>query len=122
MMKNFNEGTPTANVKKKNSMVLLEYCIENRIEFSVSPRISGNEEYEISFNPANTQQAISLGMCLRELRVELNGHKTVPVSAVKATKKAVKQNGSSKVEPVVSESSTDFNNDEELELNLEASN
>lgn len=116
-MKNTNEESTSVNVKKKNILLLIEFCIENKIEFTVSPRISGNDEYEVLFNPTGMQQAVALGMCLRDLKLELNGLKVTSVSEVKASKKPLKQNGSSKEEPL-SSSSIGFEDTEELSLEL----
>ena len=122
-MKNTNEETTSVNVKKKNIVLLVEFCIENRIEFTVSPRISGNEEYEVSFNPTGVQQAIALGMCLRDLKLELNGLKVTSVAEVKASKKPATvvstSNGSSKKEPV---NSPPAFGEEEFSMELGAAN
>jgi len=98
-MKYTNEETPTVTVKRKNISQLVEYCIDNKIEFSVKPLISRSEEFELEFNISNSKKAIALGMCLKELRLELNGMQAAVVAPVKTSKKAsVKENGHSKEE------------------------
>jgi len=119
-----NEETPSVNVKRKNIALLLEYCVENKIDFSVKSLISRSEEFEIEFNNiSNTKKAVALGMYLKELRLELSGiQPTVPAVAVtpssngRASKKAAaKENGHSKEEPA----SISFEG-EKLEFGLEA--
>src|SRR4051812_46485478 len=105
----FNEETPSVNVKRKNISAVMEYCVENKIEFSVKPLISRSEEYEVDFEVSNTKTAVALGMYLKELRLELNGAQAVIPSVVsapasaKASKKSVAKegtNGHSNDEPV----------------------
>lgn len=81
-----NEAAPSVSVKKKQLSSLVEYCIENKIDFTVKSKF--NEEFLVEFILSDTKKAIALGMCLKELRMELNGLSVVPVAAIKA-KKAV---------------------------------
>lgn len=82
-----NEEKPTVSVKKKNLLPLMEYCIENKIDFSLRSKVS-TDDFDVEFLVTNTKKAIALGMCLKELRLELNGLQVVPVAAIKAGKKA----------------------------------
>lgn len=105
-----NEETPSVNVKRKNISLLMEYCVENKIDFSVKSLISRSEEFEMEFNNiSNTKKAVALGIYLKELRLELSGTQhTIPSATTtavpsngKASKKSVvvKENGHSKAEP-----------------------
>ena len=78
------ENHPFVAVKKKNIQLLLDYCIENRIEFTVTPKNS--EEFKVTFGLKDFNAAIALGICLRELRIEFNAIDSTPVSAIKAKK------------------------------------
>ena len=83
-----NEEKPTVTVKKKNIFALVEYCIENKIDFTVKSK-SSIDDFDIEFIITNTKKAIALGMCLKELKMELNGLSVTPIAAIKASKKAV---------------------------------
>lgn len=90
MTANAPTGLPFVSVKKKNIQLLLDYCLENKIEITVSPKNS--EEFKVIFNLKDYNTAIALGMCLRELKIELPGIEATPVAALKA-KKATVSNG-----------------------------
>lgn len=90
-----NDNHPFVGVKKKHIQLLLDYCIENRIEFTVTPKNS--EEFKVIFGLKDFNTAIALGMCLRELKLEFTAIEATPVAAIKA-KKAT--NGLSKDVPI----------------------
>ncbi len=89
-------------VKRKNIQVVVDYCLDNRIETKMTPR-DMPEEWELEFNVADIMLAINLGMFLRENKLELIGllnsstikNSTAP-TAVKAPRK--KKNESSKAD------------------------
>jgi hypothetical protein len=82
-----NEASPSVTLKKKNLSSLIEYCIENKIDFSVKSRSSA-DDFDVEFLISDTKKAIALGMCLKELKLELNGLSVIPVSAIKAKKQS----------------------------------
>src|SRR3954462_3886880 len=84
-----NEEKPTVSVKKKNLTPLIDYCIENKIDFTLTSRSAQSEDFDVEFIINNPKKAIALGMCLKELRLELNGLSVTPVAAIKANKKPV---------------------------------
>lgn len=115
-----NEGIPSVAVKRKNIQALIDYCLENKVEFSIKPRTSGNDDFEVDFNITSVKKAIMLGMCLRELRLELIGAQVAAAPQAKATKKqAVKENGHVKEEVVTPAS---FVGEDSFTLDLEAAN
>ena|SRR6218665_1928493 len=118
-----NEETPTVTVKKKNSSSLLEYCIENKIDFTVKSK-SSNDEIDVEFILADTKKAIALGMCLKELKLELNGLSVTPVAAIKASKKAVtaKDAGLTAGQGIVAEGDVTMAFEDALQFDLGASN
>lgn len=77
------ENASFVTVKKKTIQLLLDYCLENRIEFTVAPKNS--EEFKVIFALKDFNTAIALGMCLRELKIEF-GNETTSVAAIKAKK------------------------------------
>lgn len=81
-------------VKRKNIQVVVDYCLDNRIETKMTPR-DMPEEWELEFNVSDIMKAISLGMFLKENKLELVGllnsstiKNSAAPTAVKATKTA----------------------------------
>ena len=118
-----NEATPSVTVKKKNISSLIEYCIENKIDFTVKSRTS-SDDFDIEFIISNTQKAIALGMCLKELRMELNGLSVTPIAAIKASKKVLsaKETGLTIGHGIVAEGETEMAFDDALKFDLGSSN
>lgn len=84
-MSMLNEA-PSVSVKRKNVQVVLDFCLDNRIEFKVTPR-SLPDEYEVEFSISDVIKAISLGMFLKETKLELSGLAfTAPKSVTPAPK------------------------------------
>lgn len=84
-----NEATPSVTIKKKNIFALIEYCIENKIDHTVKSRSENSDEFDVEFLITNTKKAIALGMCLKELKLELNGLNVTSIAAIKANKKVL---------------------------------
>jgi hypothetical protein len=118
-----NEATPSVTVKKKNVSSLIDYCIENKIDFTVKSRTS-SDEIDVEFIITNTQKAIALGMCLKELRIELNGLSVTPIAAIKASKKALspKETGLTIGHGIVAEGEIEMAFDNALKFDLGSSN
>lgn len=118
-----NEEKPTVTVKKKSVFALIEYCIENKIDFTVLSK-SLSEDLDIEFIITNTKKAIALGMCLKELKMELNGLSVTPVAAIKANKKVVnaKDNGLSAGHGIVAEGDVTMAFEDALQFDLGSSN
>ena len=122
-----NEATPTVTVKKKNISTLIEYCIENKIDFTVKSK--SNDDFDIEFIATNTPKAIALGMCLKELKLELNGLSVTSVASIKANKKVLspKETGltigpDSHRDGIVAEGETEMAFEDALKFDLGASN
>lgn len=99
----FNEVSPSVSVKKKNINPLIEYCIENKIDFTVKAKSA--DEFDVEFLLNDTKKAIALGMCLKELKLEISGLQVTTIAAIKAGKKVATK------EPVA-ENLMDTNNSE----------
>jgi hypothetical protein len=84
-------------VKRKSIQGVFDYCLDNRIETKMTPR-DMPEEWELEFNVADIMKAISLGMFLKENKLELIGllnsstikNSTAP-TAVKAARTTTKK-------------------------------
>lgn len=70
---------PSVIVKRKNIQTVLDYCLDNRIECKMAPR-DMPEEWEIEFTVDEIMKAISLGMFLKENKLELAGFGNLGVS------------------------------------------
>ena len=91
-MSTFKEDTISVNIKKKNLNLLFDFCLENKIEFIVTPA-KGNDEFTVGFLLNDAKSAIMLGMALKELKLEPNGLGAfVGVTTIKNTKKATESN------------------------------
>ena len=77
------EQNPIVTIKKKNLQVIIDYCVENKLEFIVKPRLAG-DEFDVEVPIASIHQAILFGMFLRENRLIPNGMQAQVVSSAKA--------------------------------------
>ena len=78
---------PKLVVKKKNMQPVIDYCLENAVEFAVKHKPLPDDEWEIELNITTIKKAIQLGMFLRENRLYPLGME--PISApVSKNKKA----------------------------------
>jgi hypothetical protein len=75
--------------KKKNVQLLIEYCLENKLQFSISPK--SNDDFEVVFDCESLKAAVALGMCLKELKLELSGMTSAytTVAALKNSRKTI---------------------------------
>lgn len=119
-----NEASPSVTVKKKNVLSLIEYCIENKIDFTLKSKSSGTDDFDVEFIITNTKKAIALGMCLKELKMELNGLSVTPVAAIKASKKALpaKETGLTNGHGIVAEGDVTMAFEDALQFDLGSSN
>jgi hypothetical protein len=116
-----NEDKPTVTVKKKNIQSLIEYCIENKIDFTLRSK-SSNDDFDVEFIITNTKKAIALGMCLKELKMELNGLTVTPIAAIKAKKALTKENGLTNGHGIVAEGDVTMAFEDALQFELGSSN
>lgn len=120
-----NEDKLTVSIKKKNLSSLIEYCIENKIDFTLISKSTHSDDFEMEFMVKNTKKAIALGMCLKELKLELNGLSVTPVAAIKAIKKTTtvsKDSDTTKPQRIVAEGETIMAFNDALPFDLGASN
>lgn len=68
-----NNDMPTVLIKRKNIQTIFDYCMDNKIEFSVKEKPFTVEEYEVVLNIEEIKQAIALGIFARESRIEIVG-------------------------------------------------
>jgi hypothetical protein len=70
---NKTDDKPIILTKRKNIQVVIDYCIEQKISFSASPRAISIDEWEIELNITAIKGAIALGIFVKENKLELYG-------------------------------------------------
>ena len=79
---------PRVLLKSKNIQLLMEYCIENKLEFTVIPG-AVNDEWEVEVNVKNLIKAVELGMFMKTNKFELAGQTLFPkIPVAKPVKKS----------------------------------
>jgi hypothetical protein len=73
------QENPSVILKRKNIQVVIDYCIENRIEWHAAPK-NMPEEWEIEFTVSDIMKAINLGMFLKEHRLDLAGFGSLSIN------------------------------------------
>lgn len=68
-----SEETPVLLSKRKNIQVLLDYCLDQRIAFTATPRAISHDDFEIEVHISGIKQAIALGMFVKENKFEVTG-------------------------------------------------
>ena len=87
-----NEELPLIVVKRKNIQSVMDYCLENEVEFTVKPKTAGIDEWKIEVNITNVKKAIHFGMFLKEIKSEIVGLPYASPIAKEAKKIEVKEN------------------------------
>lgn len=94
------EQNPVVTIKKKNLQVIIDYCVESKLEFIVKPRLAG-DEFDVEVPISSIHQAILFGMFLRENRLMPNGMQ--PHVSASAKTKATKVPIEKSVDPITVE-------------------
>jgi len=81
------DDKPVIIAKRKNIQIIFDYCLDQKIEFKVSPRTISNDEWELELSIDTIKMAIALGMFVRENKLDMYGmgefSKPKPISNVK---------------------------------------
>lgn len=70
---NKTDDKPVVLSKRKNVQVVIDYCLEQKISFSASPRAISIDEWEVELDITSIKAAIALGMFVRENKLEMYG-------------------------------------------------
>ena len=81
------EEKPVLLVKRKNIQLVIDYCLDQRTSFTVSPRAISNDDFEIEVSVSGIKQAIALGMFARDNKIEVAGLGELAKPKVAASKK-----------------------------------
>jgi len=60
-------------LKKKHIPVLVDFCLEESVEFTVKPQTFPDTDWEFTLKISDIQTAVVAGMFLRENRIEISG-------------------------------------------------
>jgi hypothetical protein len=103
---------PKVVLKKKQVSTIVDFCLEESIEFSVKQQTFPDTDWEIEMKMKDFKAAVLLGMFLRENRIDIDG--IDPQRYKKIVKKAdEKPEPTSKEEKVKSEKQVpEISNDE----------
>lgn len=100
-----NTSNPKVIVKKKNINVLVEFCLDESIEFSVKQQTFPDTDWEVELRIKDIKTAIVVGMFLRENKFEIEGldqNRIKKPVAKKADEKPEKESKSGSSEPQAS--------------------
>ena len=64
---------PKVILKKKQISVLIDFCLDESIEFSVKQQIFPETDWEVELKLKDLKTAVVVGMFLRESKLELDG-------------------------------------------------
>ena len=67
------DDKPVILAKRKNIQTNFDYCLDQKIEFKVSPRTISNDEWELELSIDSIKMAIALGMFVRENKLDMYG-------------------------------------------------
>jgi hypothetical protein len=60
-------------LKKKNIPVLVDFCLEESVEFNVKPQTFPDTDWEFTMKISDIKTAVVAGMFLRENHIDLSG-------------------------------------------------
>jgi hypothetical protein len=60
-------------LKKKNIPLLVDFCIEESLEFTVKPQTFPDTDWEFTMKISDIKTAVIAGMFLRDNRIEISG-------------------------------------------------
>lgn len=96
-------------LKQKSIQTLVDFCLEEKIEFSVRPQAFPDTDWEFNLLVKDIKTAVNTGMFLRENRLDIAGSEQQakakkPVPAKKSKEEEDKQTAASQTEETKSES------------------
>ena len=101
-----NNDMPTVLIKRKNIQTIFDYCMDNKIEFSVKEKPFTVEEYEVVLNIEEIKQAIALGIFARESRIEIVGVNDKQQTQNKNTRKSTTSTPTKPVDEIIEKEET----------------
>lgn len=75
-------------LKQKSIPVLVDFCIEEKIEFNVRPQAFPDTDWEFNLMVKDIKTAVTTGMFLRDNRIDIAGNEQPKPKKPVASKKA----------------------------------
>lgn len=82
-----NHELPVVLIKRKNIQTIFDYCLDNKIEFSVKDKPFTVEEFEVTLQITEIKKAIGFGIFAREAKLEIVGVTDQVQNQAKAAKR-----------------------------------
>lgn len=81
--------------KSKNIQLVIDYCLQQKTEFTVAPRLSKSEEWEIELTIKSIPKALDWGIFISTNKLEIlnNQFLNTPSSIIPQTKSKPKKKG-----------------------------
>lgn len=73
-------------LKRKAILSVVEYCLDNKLEFSVKDKAFGHDEFELKLFITDIKKALSFGYFARENKIEIPGVSEAPKARTRNTK------------------------------------
>lgn len=68
-----NIDLPVVLIKRRNIQTIFDYCLDNKVEFTVREKPFTVEEYEVILQITDIKKAIAFGIFARENKIEIVG-------------------------------------------------
>ena len=101
-------------VKKKFVPTLVEFCLDESMEFNIKPQIFPDTDWEVTLKMADIKTAVVAGMFFRENKIEIAGVDQTKYKKTPAPKKG-KEDEEKAEEPKVHEPKTHAHKEEKTE-------
>lgn len=80
-------------LKRKSILSVIEYCLDNKLEFTVKDKEFGHDEFELKLTINDIKKALAFGYYARENKIDIPGI-TEPVKPAPAKSRTSKTNSS----------------------------
>ncbi len=89
---------PKVILKKKNIPVIVDFCLEESIEFTVRQQTFPDTDWEVELRISDIKVAILVGMFLRDNKMELHGLDSQKLKKPAPAKKSKEEDKASDIE------------------------
>lgn len=107
-----NEKT-RIKAKQKNIQLVIDYCIQQKTEFTVIPRIGKSEEWEVELTIKSIPKALEWGIFINTNKLEIlnNQFLNTPENAVSQIKSKPKRKIKNIIAPIATSEISDIENE-----------
>jgi hypothetical protein len=83
-----NNELPVVLIKRKHIQTIFDYCMDNKVEFTVREKPFTVEEFEVTLQITEIKKAIAFGIFARENKIEVVGVNDQAQNQTKNSRKA----------------------------------